>query len=176
MTQPLSPPLQPSVLRPTPQFMLAHPARPIALGFGSGLSPVAPGTAGTLFAWVTYVLWVQRLSTIEIGGLLALSLVVGWWACTVTADHMRVLDPGNIVWDEIVAFWIVLWLLMPAGFWGQLIAFALFRLFDALKPGPVGWADRLFHGFGWRGGLGIMLDDLVAAFCTLLVIAAWRAW
>jgi phosphatidylglycerophosphatase A len=176
MTPPLDPPVQPSVLRPTAQFMLAHPARPIALGFGSGLSPVAPGTAGTLFAWLTYVLWVQRLSTLEIGALIALSLAVGWWACTRTADHMRVLDPGNIVWDEIVAFWIVLWLAMPAGFWGQLLAFALFRLFDAAKPGPVGWADRLFHGFGWRGGLGIMLDDLVAAFCTLLVIAAWRFW
>lgn len=176
MTPPLDPPLQPGVLRPTLQFMLAHPARPIALGFGSGLSPVAPGTAGTLFAWLTYVLWVQQLSMPEVGALIALSLGVGWWACTRTADHMRVLDPGNIVWDEIVAFWIVLWLVMPAGFWGQLIAFALFRLFDAAKPGPVGWADRRFHGFGWRGGLGIMLDDLVAAFCTLLVIAAWRFW
>lgn len=176
MTQPLNPPLQPSVLRPTARFMLAHPARPIALGFGSGLSPVAPGTAGTLFGWVTYVLWLQRLSAAEIGWVIALSLAVGWWACTRTADDMRVLDPGSIVWDEVVAFWIVLWLVMPVGFWGQAIAFALFRLFDALKPGPVGWADGLFHGFGWRGGLGIMLDDLVAAFCALLVIAAWRFW
>jgi phosphatidylglycerophosphatase A len=176
MTPPLNPPLQPSVFRPTARFMLAHPARPIALGFGSGLSPVAPGTAGTLFGWVSYVLWLQRLSASEVGWAIALSLAVGWWACTRTADDMRVLDPGSVVWDEVVAFWIVLWLVMPAGFWGQLIAFALFRLFDALKPGPVGWADALFHGFGWRGGLGIMLDDLVAAFCTLLVIAAWRFW
>ena len=86
------------------------------------------------------------------------------------------LDPGNIVWDEVVAFWLVLWLVMPTGFWGQLVAFALFRFFDAVKPGPVGWADEAFHGFGWRGGFGILLDDFVAAFCTLLVIALWRAW
>jgi len=80
------------------------------------------------------------------------------------------------VWDEVIAFWIVLWLVMPTGLWGQLAAFGLFRLFDAVKPGPVAWADDLFHGFGWRGGFGIIFDDLVAAFCTLLVIAAWRFW
>jgi phosphatidylglycerophosphatase A len=68
----------------------------------------------------------------------------------------------------------VLWLAMPAGFWAQLAAFALFRFFDAVKPGPVAWADDLFHGFGWKGGLGILLDDLVAAFCTLVVLALWR--
>jgi phosphatidylglycerophosphatase A len=78
------------------------------------------------------------------------------------------------VWDEVAAFWLVLWLVMPAGWLGQLIAFALFRFFDAAKPGPVAWADGHFKGFGWRGGFGIMADDLVAAFCTLLVIAAWR--
>lgn len=176
MTPPLNPPLQPSVLRPTARFMLRHPARIVALGFGSGLSPIAPGTAGTLFAWASYVLLLARLPARTVGLLLAISLAVGWWACKRTADDMRVLDPGNIVWDEVAAFWIVLWLVMPAGFWGQLVAFALFRLFDTMKPGPVGWADSLFHGFGWRGGLGIMLDDLVAAFCTLLVIAAWRFW
>jgi phosphatidylglycerophosphatase A len=87
---------------------------------------------------------------------------------------MRVADPGNLVWDEIVAFWLVRWLVMPTGFWGQFIAFALFRFFDAAKPQPVKWADRCFKGFGWRGGWGIMFDDLVAAFCTLLVIALWR--
>jgi phosphatidylglycerophosphatase A len=79
------------------------------------------------------------------------------------------------VWDEVVAFWLILWLLMPAGFVTQVLAFALFRFFDAVKPGPVGWADRVFKGGGWRGGWGILFDDLVAAFCTLLVFALWRA-
>jgi phosphatidylglycerophosphatase A len=174
MTQFLAPSVQPAVLRPTLGFMLSHPAHAIALGFGSGLSAVAPGTVGTLFAWLSYLALANWLTTAGIGWLIAASLPVGWWACTVAARRMRVLDPGNIVWDEIVAFWIVLWLLMPAGFWAQFVAFALFRFFDAVKPGPVAWADDLFHGFGWRGGLGIMLDDLVAAFCTLLVLALWR--
>ena len=108
------------------------------------------------------------------GLLIAASAAVGWWACTLTAKHLHVADPGSIVWDEIVAFWLVLWLVMPAGFVGQLVAFALFRFFDAAKPGPVGWADQRFKGLNARGGFGILLDDVVAAFCTLLVIALWR--
>jgi phosphatidylglycerophosphatase A len=163
--------------------MLSHPAHAIALGFGSGLSPVAPGTAGTLWAWVAFlVMQAWGISEAQMGWLLAATIPLGWWASTVTARHMQVLDPGSIVWDEVVAFWLVLWLVMPTGFWGQLVAFGLFRFFDAVKPGPVGWADQLFHGVdttaerhAWaQTGLGIMLDDLVAAACTLLVIALWR--
>jgi phosphatidylglycerophosphatase A len=172
----LSPPLNPAVIRPNLRFLVAHPAHVIALGFGSGLSPVAPGTAGTLFAWIVYVLIAPFLGALEMGLVIAAATLIGWWACTVTAEHMRVLDPGPIVWDEVIAFWLVLWLVMPAGFAGQLAAFALFRLFDAVKPGPVAWADDLFHGFGWAGGFGILFDDVVAAFCTLFVIAAWRFW
>ncbi|HSI53155.1 MAG TPA: phosphatidylglycerophosphatase A [Ramlibacter sp.] len=171
---PLNPPVRPAMIRPTWRFMLSHPAHIIALGFGSGLSPVAPGTAGTLWAWVAYLALQNWLGPLEIGLVILASLAIGLWACTVTASNMRVLDPGNIVWDEVVAFWIVLWLVMPAGWLAQLVAFVLFRIFDAVKPGPVAWADSLFHGFGWRGGFGIIFDDLVAAFCTLLVIAAWR--
>ena len=106
--------------------------------------------------------------------LIASSFLVGWWACIVTARHMGVSDPGSIVFDEILAMWLILFLLMPTNFWGQFTAFALFRFFDAAKPGPVAWADQLFKGFGWRGGFGIIFDDLVAAFCTLLVLALWR--
>ncbi|TAN09676.1 MAG: phosphatidylglycerophosphatase A [Burkholderiaceae bacterium] len=164
-------------IRPDWRFLAQHPAHWIALGFGSGLAPRAPGTAGTLWAWMAWSLLGLGLTATQLGVLLALSLPVAWWACTVTAAHMRTADPGAIVADEIVAFWIILWLVLPAGFWGQLIAFALFRFFDAVKPGPVGWADRLFHSaHGWRGGFGIMLDDLVAAGCALLVIALWRVW
>lgn len=170
----LDPPLQPAVTRPSLRFMLAHPAHVVALGFGTGLSPTAPGTVGTLWAWLAWLVLERWLTPFQLGLVIAFSLPLGWWACTVTAGHMRVLDPGNIVWDEVVAFWIVLWLLLPAGFGVQLAGFALFRFFDAVKPGPVGWADQLFHGFGWPGGFGILFDDLVAALCTLLVIAAWR--
>lgn len=175
MTTPLESPLRPPMARPTARFMFSHPAHLMALGFGSGLSPVAPGTAGTLWAWAAYAALQNWLDAAAIGWLILASFGVGWWACTVTAANMRVLDPGNIVWDEVIAFWIVLWLVMPAGLVAQLVAFLLFRFFDAVKPGPVAWADRLFHGPGWRGGFGIIFDDLVAAFCTLLVIAAWRA-
>ena len=176
MTPVLIPASPPAATRPTLRFMLAHPAHVIALGFGSGLAPVAPGTAGTLWAWVAWLVLARWLTPFELGLLIAVALPVGWWACTVTAGKMRMVDPGSIVWDEVVAFWIVLWLLLPAGFAAQLAAFALFRFFDAVKPGPVGWADNLFHGFGWKGGFGILFDDLVAALCTLLVIAAWKAW
>ncbi len=164
--------------------MMAHPAHVMALGFGSGLSPKAPGTMGTLWAWAVFALLQHRLSDVQWGVLIALSIPLGWWACSLTAKHMRVLDPGSIVWDEIAAFWLVLWLISPTGFWGQLLAFALFRFFDAAKPGPVAWADQLYHHvqpasdrWAWpKAGWGIMLDDLVAAFCTLLVIALWRTW
>lgn len=170
----------PPMRRPTARFMLSHPAHLIALGFGSGLSPKAPGTIGTLWAWLAFMALQPVMSDLRWGLLIAASLPLGWWACTVTARHMGVADPGSIVWDEIAAFWLVLWLVMPAGLLGQLIAFGLFRLFDTLKPGPVGWADRLFHerpaGAWHLAGLGIMLDDLVAAFCVLLLFAAWRFW
>ncbi|MDP2741847.1 MAG: phosphatidylglycerophosphatase A [Hydrogenophaga sp.] len=162
------------LLRPTWAFTLAHPAHFIALGAGSGLPRVAPGTVGTLWAWAVFLLLQPWLNDTGWGVLIGVGTLVGWWACTVTARHMRMADSGHIVIDEIIAFWLVLWLVMPTGFWGQLVAFVLFRLFDAVKFGPMAWADKAFKGFGPRGGFGIMLDDFAAALCTLLVIAAWK--
>lgn len=169
-------------VRPSARFMLAHPAHFMALGFGAGLSPRAPGTAGTLWAWLAFVVLQPWMTDAGWAWLIAAALPLGWWASSVTAKNMRVLDPSSVVWDEIAAFWLVLWLVTPVGFWGQLAAFGLFRYFDAAKPGPVRWADQLFHDVNvatdpaaWRkAGFGIMLDDLVAAACTLLVFAAWR--
>ena len=175
----LNPPLRGAGRKPDLRFLFTHPAHFIALGFGSGLSPVAPGTAGTLAAWFAWV----ALQPAPGDGVRALVLVVatlvGWWACTVTARHLAQADPSAIVWDEIVAFWCVLWLITPAGFWAQAAAFALFRFFDAAKPGPVAWADQLFkhrrgRPIGWAQGFGILFDDFVAALCALLVIALWR--
>jgi len=174
--------LQPVVVRPSAGFMWRHPAHVLALGFGSGLSRVAPGTSGTLWAWVAFSALSPWLGDAGWALLIGLSLPLGWWACTVTARHLGVLDPSAVVWDEIVAFWLVLWLVTPAGLAAQAVAFGLFRYFDAAKPGPVGWADALYHGVdpatdpgAWRkAGWGILLDDLVAAACTLLVIATWR--
>lgn len=168
--------------RPTVRFMLSNPAHWLALGFGSGLSRIAPGTAGTLWAWIAFIALSPWMTDARWAVLIAVSLPVGWWACSITARNMGVLDPGSVVWDEVVAFWLVLWLVMPTGLVGQVLAFGLFRFFDAVKPGPVGWADSLYHALdpasdptAWRkAGFGIMLDDLVAAGCTVLVVAAWR--
>lgn len=168
--------------RPDVRFLFGHPAHAIALGFGCGLSPLAPGTVGTLWAWLSFLVLDRWLDDVQWALLLAAGTAVGWWACTVTARHLRSADPGAIVWDEVLAFWAVLWLVMPAGLAGQVAAFALFRFFDAVKPGPVAWVDAGFKraradgtNVGWTQGLGILLDDLVAALCTLLVIALWRA-
>ena len=180
------PPVTPP--RATWRFVYAHPAHWLGLGFGSGLAPKAPGTAGTLCGWALfvaaqYLLPAHWLTGTAGAALVGASIALGWWACTVSARNLNLPDPGCIVWDEIAAFWLVLWLLAPAAplqpfspsHWGwQVAAFALFRYFDAAKPQPVRWADTVFKGAGWRGGWGIMFDDLVAAACTLLVLAALR--
>ena len=179
MNDVLNPPVSMAPRKPTVRFMLSHPAHMIALGFGSGLSPIAPGTVGTLWAWLAFVVLQPWLNDLHWALVLGGGTLVGWWACTVTARHMAVSDPGAIVWDEVVAFWAVLWLVTPAGLWAQFVAFALFRFFDVAKPGPVAWADELFkprrgHPIGWSQGFGILFDDLVAALCTLLVMALWK--
>ena len=165
--------------RASVQFMQGHLAHWVALGFGSGLSRWAPGTVGTLWAWAAFVLAERWLGPVAWGWVIVAGLPLGWWACTRTAQHLGVADPGAIVWDEVLAFWLVLWLVMPTGLLGQAVAFGLFRFFDAAKPGPVGWADRHYklrpgEAIGWRQGWGILFDDLVAALCSLLVIALWQ--
>lgn len=179
MTQGLHPPVAAAPRRPGVRFLLSHPAHLVALGFGSGLSPAAPGTVGTLWAWVAFLLLQPHLSPLQWLWVIGAAALLGWWACTVTARHLGTADPSSVVWDEVVAFWIVLWLVMPASLWAQFVAFALFRFFDAVKPGPVAWADEYFKGrrgqpVGWGQGFGILFDDLVAALCTLLAIALWR--
>ncbi len=159
-------------------FMLRHPAHLLALGFGAGLSPKAPGTVGTLWAWLSFEVLGLYLGPQALAWLMLAALVLGWWVSMLTARHLQVLDPGCIVVDEIAAFWLVLWVLDVQSWALGLLAFALFRFFDARKPGPVAWADRLAHQVkpqtdprGWaKIGAGIMLDDYVAAACTLLVI------
>ena len=179
MNQGLHPPVQTAARRPGMRFLLSHPAHLVALGFGSGLSPIAPGTVGTLWAWLAFLVLRPHLAAMHWLWLIGASLALGWWACTLTARHLGTADPSSVVWDEVVAFWIVLCLVMPATLWVQLAAFLLFRFFDAVKPGPVAWADQYFKGrrgqpVGWSQGFGILFDDLVAALCTLLVLSLWR--
>jgi phosphatidylglycerophosphatase A len=172
------------VHRPTLRFMLGHPARVIALGFGAGLAPWAPGTVGTLWAWAAYLVIERWFGPQPWGYIVLVGTAVGLWACTRCQQHMQVGDPGAIVWDEVLAFWLILWVLSPIGLLQQLLAFGLFRFFDAVKPQPVAWADALFDlkpgaPISWRHGFGNLLDDFVAAGCTLVTwalgLALWRA-
>ena len=174
---------KPAPVRPTGRFMWSRTAHGVALAWGCGLSPWAPGTVGTLWAWVSFALLSPWMNDARWGVLIAVALAGGLWACAVTARNLCTRDPSCIVWDEVVAFWMVLWLVTPTDWDEQLLAFGLFRLFDIAKPGPVGWADRLFHEASdtnseltwWKASVGIMLDDVVAAFCTVLVIALGRS-
>ncbi|MEY4763993.1 MAG: hypothetical protein RI907_666 [Pseudomonadota bacterium] len=162
-------------------LLWSHPAHMLGLGFGSGLSPKAPGTVGTLWGWVSFVLIQHLLGRgVVADHVWAIVLAVGWplgcWACMRTARAMGVADPGAVVFDEIWAFWLILWVIDPVDWRGQALAFAAFRFFDAVKPGPVRWADQRFklqpgQRIGWAQGFGIMFDDLVAALCTLLLLA-----
>ncbi|HVE08230.1 MAG TPA: phosphatidylglycerophosphatase A [Paraburkholderia sp.] len=162
-------PREPRPRRATARFMLSHPLHLLSLGFGSGLSPVAPGTVGTLFAWASFAAFSNRLTVIEWAVLIVAGFFGGIAVCAFTANRLGIDDPSPVVWDEIVAFWLVLLMVTPATFTGQLWAFIVFRFFDMLKPPPIRYFDRRL-----KGGFGIMFDDLVAAFFTLLVIALWR--
>jgi phosphatidylglycerophosphatase A len=170
-------------VKPNFKWVFQTASRTLAFGFGSGLSPVAPGTAGTLWAWAAFLLGEYFLSTEDFLWIIGGGILLGCWICGHVSEELGKKDFGGIVWDEIVAFWLILLFIMPANIWMQAIAFALFRFFDAAKPGPIGMIDRHFKKtvddnnqrstylqIIWRG-FGIMVDDLTAAFCTLLVMA-----
>jgi phosphatidylglycerophosphatase A len=170
-------------VKPNFKWIFQTASRTLAFGFGSGLSPVAPGTAGTLWAWAAFLLGEYFLSTEDFLWIIGGGILLGCWICGHVSEELGKKDFGGIVWDEIVAFWLVLIFIMPTNIWMQVIAFALFRFFDAAKPGPIGMIDRHFKNIVsdnnrrstypqiiWRG-FGIMVDDLAAAFCTLLVMA-----
>ncbi|WP_288128525.1 phosphatidylglycerophosphatase A [Thiomonas sp.] len=168
------PPPTNAAVRADWRFALKNPVHLLALGFGAGLSPIAPGTAGSLLGWAGYLLLAPWLSNFGWAALLLGGFMLGGWACGRTARALRTDDPSAVVWDEIIAIWLVLWLLQsapgaPAAWWLQAAGFALFRLFDAVKRGPVGWADKHI-----KGGVGIMFDDLVAALLTLGVLFGAR--
>lgn len=141
---------------PSARQVFTDPVLFLAFGLGSGLSPRAPGTAGSALALVIYYLLFQHLSPLAYLGLLVLATVLGVYLCDVAAKKLGVHDHGGIVWDEFVGLWLALFAL-PAGFWWPLLGFVLFRIFDIFKPPPIGWLDRHI-----QGGLGIMVDDIIA--------------
>jgi phosphatidylglycerophosphatase A len=156
------------VFRPTAHFAAAHPAHMIAFGLGAGLAPFAPGTFGTLLAWPIGWFLGASFSAPVLLGVIALLFALGVWACGVTGRHLGVHDHGAMVWDEVVAFLLIL-AIMPGNLAWQAAAFVLFRFFDILKPAPIRWLERRFHG-----GFGVMVDDLLAAGYTLLVLAFFK--
>ncbi|MEW6132007.1 MAG: phosphatidylglycerophosphatase A [Pseudomonadota bacterium] len=156
-------------MNPDARFLFAHPAHFIALGFGTGLSPWAPGTFGTLAALPLYWLLLQAgLQLPVLLAAIAAGFALGIWACAVAGKNLGAADHGGIVWDEIVAMWLVL-AFAPATWLWWLAAFGFFRFFDILKPWPIRFFDtRLKNGFG------VMFDDLLAALYALLIIKGWQ--
>lgn len=153
------------VFRPRPGFAFSHPAHIVAFGFGAGLAPFAPGTAGTLLAWALG--W--ALGGLHAGVLVstaAVCFVIGLWACEVTGRHLGIADHSAMVWDEVAAFLLVL-AIVPRELAWQATAFVAFRFFDIAKPPPIRYFERRFGG-----GFGVMFDDLVAAAYTLVLLAA----
>lgn len=150
---------------PSLRFLLAHPAHLIACGFGSGLSPVAPGTFGTLFAWVSFPLLRAAFDDAALLVFLLACFVVGIFAAQRTGRDLGVVDHGSIVWDEVVPFWLVLVFCPPGWLW-QGVAFLLFRLFDIVKPQPARYFDEKV-----KNGFGVMTDDLFAGLYTILALA-----
>jgi phosphatidylglycerophosphatase A len=147
---------------------LLHPVHFLSLGFGSGLAPKAPGTFGTLAA-VPLVLLLQGLNS-SLYVLIALSAgLIGIVLCQRTAQHLGVHDHPAIVWDEIAGYLLAMSFL-PATWFNLLAAFVLFRWLDIRKPGPIGWCDRRLHG-----GMGIMLDDVLAGVITAALLHSGHA-
>jgi phosphatidylglycerophosphatase A len=147
----------------SPKVVLTDPVHLLAFGFGLGLSPVAPGTVGTLLgvlvAWMALNLGFYAQIGIAVG-----LVVAGVWICDNSSRRIGQHDPGGIVWDEIAAMYIVL-LFAPVTIAAWILAFVLFRFFDIVKPWPIRDLDHSI-----RGGLGIMLDDLVAALYAVILL------
>ena len=152
-------------VKPDWRFLFSHPAHFLAFGFGSGLASKAPGTFGTLVAFPMYWYLAPRLSDAVFLLVLIWAFAIGVWVCDITGKALGVADHGGIVWDEVVAFALVLFFTPPGWQW-SLLAFTLFRFFDIVKPPPIRYFDS-----NWHGGLGVMFDDLLAAGYTLLCLA-----
>lgn len=158
-----------SVNSPAFADLITKPVHWLAFGFGSGLSPKAPGTAGTVVAIPLYLL----LAMLPLGWyLLALvvTFIVGVYLCDKTSKDMGVHDHPGIVWDEFVGYWVTM-IAAPVGWVWVLLGFVFFRIFDVLKPWPIRWLDEHVHG-----GFGIMIDDVLAGVMALACMNLCYWW
>ena len=158
---------------PKDKINLKNPWHFLATGFGSGLSPIIPGTMGTVAAIPLYLLIAQLPFTVYLL-ITVVAALIGITICQKTSDDMGVHDHGSIVWDEFVGFWITM-AIAPVVSWQWVLAgFVLFRFFDMVKPWPISWLDKHVHG-----GLGIMIDDILAGFMAMIALwglGHWMGW
>lgn len=140
-----------------------NPFHWIAIGFGSGLSPIAPGTVGTLAA-IPFYLLLSMLNLPLYLLVIVVGILLGIYACQKATDAIGIEDHGGIVWDEFIGYFITM-IAAPKGWFWVIAGFILFRLFDIVKPQPVGWVDQHV-----KGGLGIMVDDIIAGIMALIVM------
>ena len=152
----------PAKPHPAPDFR-KHPVQFLAFGFGSGLSPKAPGTAGTLLAIPLYLL-IAQWGLLQYTAVVLVAAVLGVWICGAASRQLDVHDHPGIVWDEFVGFWITMWAL-PADWVWVLAGFVVFRLYDIVKPWPISVLDRRVGG-----GFGIMIDDVLAGVMACLTL------
>jgi phosphatidylglycerophosphatase A len=143
--------------------VMTNPVHFLAFGFGAGLSPKAPGTMGTLVA-VPLFLLLANLPVYAYLAIITAAFLAGIYLCGRTASDLGVHDHGGIVWDEFVGYWITM-ILVPVTWYWVLAGFVLFRVFDILKPFPIGWLDKKVGG-----GLGIMIDDVLAGVYALICL------
>jgi phosphatidylglycerophosphatase A len=150
--------------------LLASPAGWLACGFGSGLTPVAQGTFGSLASILPWLL--LRHYSLPVNLLvIVVGFLIGVWACDVAGRILGVDDHRSLVWDEFIGQWIALLPALLAPWWSVVIGFALFRLFDVWKPWPIRWLDRHL-----KGGLGVMIDDVIAGIFAAIVLWAILRW
>ena len=143
----------------------------LAFGFGSGLSPYAPGTMGTIVAIPIYLLMASNLSEFSYMLLTLIFLFYGIWACQKVSNDLKVHDFSGIVWDEIVGYLIAM-AFLPMAWDFVILGFILFRFFDIVKPWPIKWLDKQVDG-----GLGIMIDDVLAGIFTwICLMLIWHHW
>jgi len=162
---------------PSYSFMLQKFSRIIALGFGSGLFTLFPGTMGTLFGWTAFnLLNINKLSILNFSMLSIILLILGSWACNQTQQSLGKQDSGYIVFDEWLGIWLCFWVLSFYSLLSlsqQIGIFLVFRLFDMLKPFPIKHVESYFKNRiksdSFLSGFGIMIDDILAAFYTILI-------